>query len=146
MINNTIDTLNDVTKMLIDSQKGYEKSADIVSDKVFYKTEFERRAKQRGNLVLEFQAEVQRLGGDFETKGGVVGAMHRAGTDISSLFQDNEKAALEAIDDGEEKLFDTIKSKIKDDELTPSAIQLLNKAMLSAREGEAFADRWSENA
>ena len=58
-----------------------------------------------------------------------------------SLFRDDEKAALEAVDDGEEHLAETIEDKLEKSEVQGQARALLQDALRSAREGEAFADR-----
>ncbi|WP_298916625.1 PA2169 family four-helix-bundle protein [uncultured Algimonas sp.] len=135
-----IDILNDVTKVLIDSHKGYETCVEVSDDSYALQSNFRERAERRAGLIREFQAEVQKLGGAPSTAGSVAGAAHRAWTSFTTLFADDEKAAIEAIDDGEEFLADKIEDVLKDEALQPRTRELLQKAHADAREGERFAD------
>ena len=47
-----IDALNDVTKVLIDSQKGYEKCADLTDESFGFRALLELRASDRAALIL----------------------------------------------------------------------------------------------
>lgn len=144
MTSQTVDTLNDVTKMLIDSRMGYEKAAEVTDDTFAFRSEFARRAQERATLISEFQSRVSSLGGQPATEGGTLGSLHRAVTDFSSMFRDNTKAALDAIDDGEEKLAEEVESKLKQSDIDPEAHSLLKRAHAAAREGESFADRMED--
>ena len=140
MSNPNIDVLNDVTTTLIDSQKGYKKVSEIASDSYALRGKFMERETERNALIAAFQQRVSDLGGEPTTSGGIGGAMHRAWTDFTTLFQKDEKAALEAVDDGEDHLADKIESKMKTEGLDTATIELLGRALTSAREGERFAD------
>lgn len=146
MTNESIDALNDITEMLIDSRKGYEKAAEVTDDNYAFKTEFQRRAQDRAALVTEFQNRVRTIGGEPRNNGGVLGSLHRASLEFSSLFRDNEKAALDAIDDGEEQLAETIESKLEREELDAETRALLQKAHTAAKQGECFAERLERQA
>ena len=141
MTDQNIDALNDVTKTLIDSRKGYEKACELADDSHALQAEFKRRKAEREQLVTAFQNKVRQLGGEPVTDGGTLGSFHRGFTDFVSIFRDDEKAALGAIDDGEEHLAEEIESKMERDELTADVRELLQKAHISAKQGEAFADR-----
>jgi len=82
MTNNEIGALNDVTKMLIDSQKGYEMAAEVVDENHHLNEAFKNRATQRGALVTKFQQRVRTLGGEPQTEGGVLGSLHRSMTEF----------------------------------------------------------------
>lgn len=140
-INKTdIDALNDVTKVLIDSRKGYEKCAEIADESFGLRSQFQQRAKDREMLISRFQAQVRTFGGEPQTEGGTLGALHRGFTQFASVFKDDKKAALEAVDDGEEHLANAIKDRLDKPELQSSSRDLLQEAYSSARSGEAFAD------
>ena len=113
-INKTeIDALNDITKVLIDSRKGYEKCAELTDESFTFRSQFQKRASDRAALISRFQQQVRTLGGEPQTDGGTMGTLHRALTEFSSLFRDDKKAALEAIDGGEEHLADSIKDRLE---------------------------------
>lgn len=140
MANNEISALNDVTKMLIDSQKGYEMAAEVADDNHHLSQSFKSRATQRGDLVNKFQQRVRDLGGEPQTEGGVLGSLHRSMTEFSSIFTSNEKAALNAIDDGEERLAEKVSNELENGTFSALSQDLMGEARQSARMGERFAD------
>ena len=137
----SIDTLNDVTKLLIDSCQGYQKASELSDDNPSLQHEFQRRAADREALVTEFQTQVRGLGGQPVTDGGAAGKLHRGLFDFASNFRDDEKAAVNAVDDGEEYLANQIGEKLENGELTADARELLIKAQASAKSGESFAGK-----
>lgn len=140
MTDRDIKVLNSVTKTLIDSCKGYQTCVDVSDDSYALQTEFTRRKSERDALVQEFQTQVRSLGGQPETSGSMTGAVHRGFTRFSSVFRDDEAAAISALDDGEEFLAEKIEDKLDVNELSPQSVQLLHKAMAAAKSGERFAD------
>lgn len=136
-----IKILNSVTKTLIDSCEGYETCRDVADDSHALQSEFSRRLAERQTLVREFQDLVRSLGGEPADSGSAKGAVHRGFLRFTTLFQDDEKAAISALDDGEEFLAEKIEDKLEDDRLGPESRQLLMRAMQSAQDGERFADR-----
>lgn len=140
MTGRNVKVLNSVTKTLIDSCKGYETCAELSDDSYALQAEFQRRKNERTQLVQEFQNQVRAFGGEPETNGSMSGAVHRGFTRFSSVFRDDEAAAISALDDGEEFLAEKIEDKLEVNELNPQASALLQKAMTAAKSGERFAD------
>lgn len=144
MADMNIETLNDVLQTLIDSREGYEKAADLADDHPAIKAQLDRRAQARAVIIAEFQNAVRALGGEPQMSGSVSGSMHHLWMKITSVFESDQEAALDAIEDGEEKLQEEIADLLKQHDLKPQAIGLLQKAATQAREGEAFADRMED--
>ena len=140
MTNKTVDILNDVTKTLIDSQKGYQQAAEKVDENYALRSQFLQRADQRQQMINRFQSRVRTFGAEPQTEGGVTGAAHRMWNDFTSMFQSDEKAALNAIDDGEEFLAEQVGDKLDDNEIDMESRQLLRQAYTSAKQGERFAE------
>ncbi|WP_084418691.1 ferritin-like domain-containing protein [Henriciella litoralis] len=143
MQNPNIDALNDVIKTLIDSQQGYQKVCEMSDDSYALRSKFQSLANERTALINDFQTQVRAYGGEPQTSGGVAGSMHRAWADFTSMFRDDEKAALEAVDTGEEHLAKEIDDKLENTELDAQARELLRRAKSSACYGENFADQLS---
>ena len=135
-----IDALNDIARVLIDSRKGYEKAYEMADDNYALKPQFLHRAQERSRLVDRFQAQVRTLGGEPQTDGSMLGDAHRGWMQFSSLFQKDEKAALEAIDDGEDYLAEQAGQRLQRDDIHGETRALLTQAYQSARKGECFAD------
>lgn len=140
MSDTEIKVLNSVTKTLIDSCKGYETCAEIADDNFALQNEFQRRKSERESLVSEFQNQVRTFGGEPVDSGSASGAVHRGFTRFTSMFQNDESAAISALDDGEEFLAEKIEDRLHDYNLNPATSQLLQKAHQSACSGERFAD------
>lgn len=140
MTDRNVRVLNSVTKTLIDSCKGYETCAEVSEDNYALQAEFIRRKSERDQLVQEFQNQVRAFGGEPATSGSMSGAVHRGFTKFSTVFRDDEVAAINALDDGEEFLAEKIQDKLDHDDLNPTTSALLEKAMTSAKSGERFAD------
>lgn len=140
MSKSEVDIMNDATKVLLDSQKGYEKAVDIVDDNASLKGQLAARGRHRAALVGRFQAHVRALGDEPATEGSAVGSVHRAMTEFTSMFRSDAKAALDAIEDGEEHLVSSLQDKLEEENLSASSRTLLQEAITQAKQGENFAD------
>ncbi|MEE2877468.1 MAG: PA2169 family four-helix-bundle protein [Pseudomonadota bacterium] len=145
MSNPNVDVLNDVTKTLIDSHKGYQKVSDLADSSYALRSKFISLAAERQDLIAAFQQRVRDYGEEPVTSGGVGGTLHRAWADFTALFQKDEKASLEAVDDGEEHLGDQVESKLDTAGLDAGTVDLLRRALASARRGESFADALTDH-
>ena len=130
----SISILNDVLETLVDSRDGYEKAAEV-ADRDTFKQFFSRRAASRNAMVAKTQAEIRHLGGEPVDEGTILAKAHRMFLSISAAVQDNDEAAIEAVDDGEEHLRNKVNDAIANDELSPNA-----KTMLQGFNGELRAD------
>jgi uncharacterized protein (TIGR02284 family) len=141
MDNQFIKPINHTIELLINSQEGFQKACDVVSENYPLRVEFSRRATARAHLARELQQQVRALGGVPADDGTMGGTMNRAVMEISSLFRKDEKAALNAIDRSEEKLANEIANTIAENTFDPQTRGLLERALSHAQEGEAFASR-----
>lgn len=135
MTNNaSTDILNDVLETLIDSTDGYEKAAEI-ADRTTLKNFFSRRAASRRAMAAAVRNEIATLGGTSDNDGTILASAHRVFMDLSAALQDNDEAAINAVDTGEEHLRKKFEKALDKDELTGSA-----KTLLRNYQGELRAD------
>ena len=130
----TAKILNDVMETLIDSADGYEKAAEV-AERPAFKQLFNRRAASRRAMVSDVRNEIVSLGGTPDDDGSILANMHRTFLSFRAAVQDNDEAAIEAVDNGEEHLRDKFEDALEKDDLTPSAHMLLKKY-----QGELRAD------
>lgn len=130
----SIKHLNNVLETLIDSSDGYTKAAEVAERDIF-KNFFVRRAAARRTMAAEVKGEIKQLGGEPENEGTILAKAHRMFLTVSAAVQDNDEAAIEAVDTGEEHLRDKIENALKTDDLSVSS-----KAILSNFQGELRAD------
>ena len=132
--NSSADILNDILETLIDSKNGYEKAAEI-ADRENLKNFFSRRAASRSAMSAAVRNEIIELGGKPESDGTILASAHRVFMGLSAAVQDNDEAAIEAVDTGEEHLRKKFEKALENEDLTVSA-----KTMLRSYQGELRAD------
>lgn len=130
----SIDILNGVLETLIDSADGYNSAAEV-TDRDTFKQFFIKRAAARRAMAAAVRSEIESLGGTAEDDGTILAGAHRMFMKLSAVVQNNDEAAIEAVDDGEEHLREKIADAIKDDDLSPAA-----KAAIAKFQGELQAD------
>jgi uncharacterized protein (TIGR02284 family) len=141
----SIEYLNDVLETLIDSRDGYIKAKDV-ADRDIFKNFFARRAAARSAMAAEIQAEIRQLGGEPEKDGTILAKAHRVFLTISAAVQDNDEAAIEAVDAGEEHLRSKIEDAIKADDLSVSSKAVLSNFLGELRADERLIDYLEEAA
>ena len=135
----TIEELNDLTKLMIDSFKGYKEAIDQADDSFALKTEFADRAERRSVYIAEIQDYVRQLGGEPEVEGTARGAVHRGWVKFSNMFRDDEEGAVSAVENGEAYLAESIEDVLEDDDVDAQAKSLLRKAHADVAAGRNFA-------
>jgi uncharacterized protein (TIGR02284 family) len=135
MTNNaSTDILNDVLETLIDSTHGYEKAAEI-ADRTTFKNFFSRRAASRRAMAAAVREEIVKSGGTPESDGTILASAHRVFMNLSAAVQDNDEAAIESVETGEEYLRKKFEKALTQDDLSVSA-----KTLLRNYQGELRAD------
>jgi uncharacterized protein (TIGR02284 family) len=88
-----VSSLNDLVETCKDGEKGFRTAAEGVTNAELA-TLFLNYAEQRAGFASELQAEVRRLGGDPETAGSSLGAVHRGWIDIKSAVTGKDEGAI----------------------------------------------------
>ena len=135
----TIEELNDLTKLMIDSFKGYKEAIDQSDDSFALKNEFADRAERRSVYIAEIQDYVRSLGGTPEVEGTARGAVHRNFMKFANFFRDDEEGAVSSVENGEAYLAECIEDVLEDDEVSADAKALLSKAHADVCAGRNFA-------
>ncbi len=88
-----ISALNGLIETCKDGEKGFRTAAEGIENGDLA-TLFMNYAEQRGSFAAELQAEVRRLGGDAETGGTAMGAVHRGWIDIKAAVAGKDEGAV----------------------------------------------------
>lgn len=142
----TIEELNDVTRLMIDSYNGYQAACEECDDSFALAQEFKERAERRSQYIGEIQNYVRTLGGEPSTHGTARGAVHRSWMNFANLFRDDERGAIDAVEDGESFLANRIQDCIEDGQLDDNARNLLVRAHSDVKAAERFFDMLDEAA
>jgi uncharacterized protein (TIGR02284 family) len=129
-----IDILNDILESLIDSRDGYEKATEITERDAF-RNFFARRATARRAMASAVRDEIVKLGGTPDDDGTILASAHRAFMDLRAAVQENDEAAVKAVDTGEEYLRTKFERAVEREELSGA-----HKALLREYLGELRAD------
>ena len=86
-------------------------------------------------MASAVREEISKLGGRSEKDGTLLASAHRVFMGLSAALQDNDEAAIKAVDQGEDHLLQKFESALASDELNGSA-----KTLLRNYQGEVRAD------
>lgn len=97
-----IHVLNDLIEICKDGEKGFQTASEAVKNQNL-QTLFQTISLYRAQLVPQLQEEIERLGGDPERGGSVLGALHRGWVNIkSAVATGNDEAILSECERGED--------------------------------------------
>ncbi|MBW3097017.1 ferritin-like domain-containing protein [Pseudohoeflea coraliihabitans] len=138
----TADTsqLKSLVKTTIDSAEGYRQAADNAESNALKQVLNDAAAKRR-QLVDMLNGELQRLGEDRQEDGSVAGSIHHTWVSITSAFADNDEAAVDRVEEGEDYLKGQFEDALKDQGWQPETRNVLQRAYGEVSEGERLADR-----
>lgn len=135
--NNTISALNDLIKRNNDAARGYADAGNGVNP-ANLREWFFAYSDQREKFSNELEAEVKQLGGDPADGTSFLGELHRAWLDFKSdFFQNDIEATLNECIRGEEHALEDYKEILKEETLTASARNMLQRQMTRIRQAIA---------
>ena len=107
-----ISCLNGLIETCKDGQNGFKEAAEGV-ERSDLKSLFYEFSQQRAQFAGELQSLVQSLGGDPETTGSTLGALHRGWIDIKSAVTGrDEEAILNECERGEDSAKNNYKAAL----------------------------------
>lgn len=115
MDDNVISTLNDLIQTSRDGEEGFKQCAENASDPQL-KGIFRECAQSCAEGARELQQAVQRLGGNPETGGSMVGAMHRGWVDVKgAITGKDDEAILNEAERGEDAAVESYRNALDSD-------------------------------
>lgn len=128
-----------LTDTTFDSVEGYRKAADK-ADSPQLKQALQQRCQQRQETLGKMNAELQRQGDELVTKGTMTGEAHQMWASITSAFENNDEAAAERVEEGEDYIKSKFESALEDDDLQPEERAVVQQCYAEISEGERFGD------
>ena len=136
MATTTFKSLTDTT---FDSVEGYRKAAEK-ADSPQLKQALQSRAQQREQVLSQMNAELQRQGDELVTKGTMAGEAHQLWASITSAFEDNDEAAANRVEEGEDYIRGKFESALESGNLDPQERSIVEQAYAEICNGEQFGD------
>lgn len=128
-----------LTDTTFDSVEGYRKAAEK-ADSAQLKHALQQRCQQRQETLGKMNAELQRQGDELVTKGTMTGEAHQMWASITSAFENNDEAAAERVEEGEDYIKDKFESALEDDDLQAEERAVVQQCYAEISEGERFGD------
>ena len=117
-----IDNLNHLVSICNDGRYGYETAAEDAGSAEL-KSMFMQYSAQRAQFATELNQCVRNLGGEADSSGGPLGALHRAWIDVkTALSSKDDKAVLGACLTGEKAAINAY-DDVLDDSNCPNDIR-----------------------
>lgn len=136
MATTTFKSLADTT---FDSVEGYRKAAEK-ADSPQLQQALNQRLQQREQTLQQMNAELQRQGDELVTEGTTSGAAHQMWASISTAFEDDDDAAAERVEEGEDYIRGKFESALEGDQLEASERAIVQQCYTEICEGERFGD------
>lgn len=123
---NVISKLNELLTRNYDSEKGYHKAAEHVTD-VDLKRLFEVYSDQRYHFGHDLKGEIKALGGEPDKGDSITAKAHRTWMDIKAMINsDNNESILEECVRGEEAALKNYREVLETPELPDSTKAILH--------------------
>ena len=121
MASTTFKSLVDTT---CDSVAGY-KQASEKADNPSLKQALQQHCSQREQTLQQMNAELQRQGDELVTSGTFSGSAHRVWASVTAAFEDNDEAAAERVEEGEDYLAGKFREALDSDDLQAGERQIV---------------------
>ncbi|WP_370188856.1 PA2169 family four-helix-bundle protein [Qipengyuania sp.] len=135
----TSTVFKSLTDTTYDSVEGYRKAADI-ADSPQLKQALQQRCSQREETLKRMNAQLQQQGDELVTKGTVTGEAHQLWASITSAFENNDEAAAERIEEGEDYIAKKFEQALESEQLEAQERAVVQQCLGEIREGERFGD------
>ncbi len=128
-----------LTDTTFDSVEGYRKAAEK-ADSTQLKQALNARCQQREQTLQQMNAELRRQGDDLVTEGTTAGEAHQMWASISDMFENDNEAAAERVEEGEGYIKGKFEEALKGDQLEAQERAVVQQCYAEIAEGERFGD------
>lgn len=139
----TSSVFKSLTDTTFDSVEGYRKAAEK-ADNPQLEQALNQRCQQREQTLQQMNAQLGRQGDELVTEGTVTGEAHQMWASISSAFEDNDEAAAERVEEGEDYIASKFSEALDSDQLEAQERPVVQQAYDEISQGERFGDMISE--
>ena len=128
-----------LTDTTFDSVEGYRQAGEK-ADSPQLKQALQQRCSQREGTLRQMNAELERQGDELVTKGTMTGEAHQMWQSITSAFENNDEAAAERVEEGEDYIKGKFEQALESDQLEAQERAIVQQAYNEICEGERFGD------
>ena len=136
--NTDTSKLDDLIHTVIDSIRGFERSAEDAPDGRFASF-FREMAAERREVVARLQAQSRALGGSPTEQGSIAGTLHRRWEDLRAALGGGDKAVIQEVERGEDYLKEEFERAMNDDNVSAETRAVIRGCYDSVRRGHDTA-------
>ena len=135
-----INVLNSLITTTIDSALGFERSAED-TDSGRFASMFREFGTERRQVVAQLQQVVRSMGGTPNDDGSLKADLHRRWVDLRAAISGDggDQAIIEEVERGEDYIKGKYLAAMKDEALTPAAMDAIRTAFQSVQAGHDTA-------
>lgn len=136
--NTDISKLDDLIHTVIDSIRGFERSAEDAPDGRFSGF-FREMAAERKEVVSRLQEQARALGGSPTDQGSIAGTLHRRWEDLRAALGGGDKAVIQEVERGEDYLKEEFERAMNDTNVSAETRAIIESCYASVRRGHDSA-------
>ena len=136
MASTVFKSLTDTT---FDSVEGYRQAAETANNSQLTQA-LQQRGQERGQTLQQMNAELQRQGEELVTKGTLTGEAHQMWQSVTAAFENNDEAAAERVEEGEDYIKNKFQEAIEINQLEAQERAVVERCYNEICEGERFGD------
>ncbi len=134
-----INTFKTLTQYTFDSVEGYRNAMEK-ADSPTLRSALERRLSSRQQTFSKMNTALTNLGEEPISSASTVGSGHQVWLKVVSAFENNDEAAAEHVETGEDYLVDQFRDALKDNEFDAALRPIVEDAYNEIKAGERFTD------
>lgn len=139
-MDDAVSILRSLVRTTIDSAEGYALAGEHARSH-HLKNVLNEAAARRLRMVAELNEELVRLGQEPEKRGTGSGALHHIWVRITEAFRDNDEAAADRVEEGEDYIEDKFRKALANGSFASETRDVLERVHAQIREGERLTDR-----
>ncbi|MXP09196.1 PA2169 family four-helix-bundle protein [Pseudoblastomonas halimionae] len=132
-------TFKSLTDTTFDSVEGYRKAAEK-ADSAQLQQALQQRRQQREQTLQQMNAELQRQGDQLVTEGTMTGEAHQLWASITTAFENNDEAAAQRVEEGEDYIAKKFSEALESDQLEAQERAVVQQCYDEICQGERFGD------
>lgn len=139
-MDDAVAMLRSLTRTAIDSAEGYALAGEHARSH-HLKNVLNEAAARRLRMVAELNELLVRLGQEPERRGSGLGSLHHIWVRVTEAFRDNDEAAAERVEEGEDYIEGKFREALASGAFAPEILAVIERIHSAIVEDQRMSDR-----